>query len=223
MSHVPMNTAVIRSARTHRHFVNAFSATANALDAIAHAIDDITYPDGALRGDKDTVFVEQNAALIAQHQPVGSPTMTGGSGTPTASFTNIDGALLPDAANTGFSSTFPIPAAWRGKRISMYVTWAHSEAATTGNVLLRLDTLPIAVGEDDTGTITQTTQTVTAAASGGDNNDLYQETKMGTISIGGSDRLLHYEFVRRGNNAADTFTAGVWVYTLSFVNDQPHE
>jgi len=215
------DTAMMRTAETPEEVKLALFQAAAAIEGISAAVEPAIRPDGTLRRENNTVAIVENLALIAQHQPRGTVTISGGAATPTATFTNIDGALLDDAATEGIASVVHIPREWQGKRISLYCTWAHSEASTTGNVRFRISTLPVAVDEDDTASQVQEAVVVSAAATNGDNEDLFQETKFTrTIAIGTSDVLLFYEFVRTGTHASDNFGAGVWAYTLLFVNER---
>ena len=165
------------------------------------------------------VAVTIEFAQQAQHQPVGTVTVSGGSGTPTATLTDVDGAELDDGNVEGIAGSIPIPKAWQDLSISCYITWAHSDPSLTGDVTLGVSALPLADGEDDTGSPTVIAQTVEAAASGGDNEDLFRATKVGTIPIGASDELLMYSAYRQGDGLLDDFGAKIWAYTLLLIND----
>jgi len=215
----PFNTTLLRRWQTNKQLRYALDDVADTLEGLVDRVLPAIDPDGELAVDDDTVFQEIRFAEVAQHQAIGTVTISGGSGTPTPTFVQADGAELDDAATEGIQGVLAIPPQWKGKRLRCKWTWAHSEAATTGNVTLRLFTLPVQVGEDDTGTNDVLTVTAVAAATNGDNEDLFQETDMGTVPIGTSDVMMLYQATRMGNLGADTFGAKIWAYTLSFANE----
>jgi hypothetical protein len=158
-------------------------------------------------------------AQQAQHQPLGTVTISGGTGTPTATFQNVDGIEMDDAANEGVGGSLPIPVAWRGMTVSVYMTWAHSDASATGNVVIGINALLVADGEDDTGSYSSLAVAAEAAASGGDNEDAFRSTKLGTFVVGETDIMLIYHALRYGSDIGDNFAAKIWAYNLLFIND----
>jgi len=214
-----VDTSIMRSARTQEQVQVALAQAADALERLAQRVEPAIRADGVLVRDNDTVAINIDLAQQAQHQPVGTVTISGGSGTPTPTLSNIKGAVLDDANTEGASGTVVIPPQWQGTRVSGYITWAHSEAATTGDIRFRLRVLPRALGEDDTATATDVDLTVTAASTNGEYEDGFQRTRLGTFPVGPSDEILLYSMRRRGGAASDTFAASIWAYSLLLINE----
>lgn len=219
MSQLRIDTSAMRAANNDASYRTALRACADGFTSLSNSLSSIRNPRGDLRGDKNTVMVRVEMGMQAQHMPLGTVAVSGGSGTPTASNIHVDGAVLDDGSSEGVAGSFPVPPEWKGKRITCYFQWAHSEAATTGNVRLRVQFLPIAHGDDDTGGQQTLNQTVVAAGTNGDNEDQFQHTRMGTFAVGTSTIMVIYFGARIGGDGADTFGAGIWGYNLMFVNE----